>query len=607
MKRLLLLALLFFVNKFLQAQTYSQGDITAFANINGTHDSSQCGSFANESYFFTIANSFVGDSITIRDQNTGSVLDYEVNLLGQNPWNVTLFPLTLNPFVQDEYVTNGLAYFSGFAQMKFINGLDTIYNINSFFALPVPNPCTYGTISGKMYIDNNADCIFNGTDAALASLGVNGSGALSNGGNFQKYGYTNANGEYEINMQKSWMTSYNVNLPINYAFIFPPPACAASGYTIATLPYTNADFPLQCSANLDAMAYVGINGSVRPMVPFVLHASAANIGCTATSGVLTVVKDPKTIYNATLSSNPATYVNGDTLQWNYTNLNNISSGAYWNSFFAGVYLTPTLAANIGDTLCFYYSATIPTGDINTANNQGIICAPVVNSYDPNIKEVTPKGFGVNGNIPPNTSNLDYTVHFQNTGNAVAFNVYILDTLDADVDPRTLIINGASHYMTAEWLNNTVVKFNFPNIYLPDSTNNEPRSHGQVSYSVKLKNNLPLGTQIKNTANIFFDFNPAIVTNTTVNTLALPDAITSNNNGIIMSIYPNPTKEILNLNFENNEAKNITLLSINGQTLFETICNSKTDMIKTEKIPNGIYILKVATSNGVVSKRVVINK
>jgi hypothetical protein len=50
------------------------------------------------------------------------------------------------------------------------------------------------------------------------------------------------------------------------------------------------------------------------------------------------------------------------------------------------------------------------------------------------------------------------------------------------------------------------------------------------YSIKLLNNLPIGTQIKNTAYIYFDFNEAVITNTTVNTLSVNVGVEELNNG-----------------------------------------------------------------------------
>ena len=57
----------------------------------------------------------------------------------------------------------------------------------------------------------------------------------------------------------------------------------------------------------------------------------------------------------------------------------------------------------------------------------------------------------------------------------------------------------------------------------DSLTNEPESHGFVTYEVEANENF--GGLIENTAHIIFDSNPAIVTNTTKNTLV--DSIQTN--------------------------------------------------------------------------------
>ena len=63
-------------------------------------------------------------------------------------------------------------------------------------------------------------------------------------------------------------------------------------------------------------------------------------------------------------------------------------------------------------------------------------------------------------------------------------------------------------------------FNFPNINLPDSNSNEPGSHGYVQFKIRAKNNIVIGDVLSNTANIYFDFNAPIITNTTNNAVIL---------------------------------------------------------------------------------------
>src|SRR5204863_1735372 len=137
--------------------------------------------------------------------------------------------------------------------------------------------------------------------------------------------------------------------------------------------------------------------------------------------------------------------------------------------------------------------------------------------------------------------LTYTIHFQNTGNADAEHIYITDTLDANLDLSTFQLLAYSHRPLVQILDGGIARFNFPNINLPDSNSNEPASHGYVQYKIKMKDNATVGTQINNTAYIYFDFNAPVVTNTTINTVISSVGIATINNDLQVSVFPNPTQ------------------------------------------------------------------
>ena len=61
-------------------------------------------------------------------------------------------------------------------------------------------------------------------------------------------------------------------------------------------------------------------------------------------------------------------------------------------------------------------------------------------------------------------------------------------------------------------------FTFDNILLPDSSVNEMASHGYVRYQIQHRDGLPEETYVQNTAGIYFDFNPPVITNTVENIL-----------------------------------------------------------------------------------------
>ena len=105
--------------------------------------------------------------------------------------------------------------------------------------------------------------------------------------------------------------------------------------------------------------------------------------------------------------------------------------------------------------------------------------------------------------------------------AAAQNVVILDTLSSHINLNSIRVTSFTHPYTIDILNGNVLRFTFKNIYLPDSTTNEPGSHGAISYSVTQHSNNVLGDVIHNTAAIFFDYAAPVITNTTVNTIVAP--------------------------------------------------------------------------------------
>lgn len=174
--------------------------------------------------------------------------------------------------------------------------------------------------------------------------------------------------------------------------------------------------------------------------------------------------------------------------------------------------------NIGDSIAMSYQTEAFSGTILVDESAGTVYREITCAYDPNDKQVFPYGYS-DAHYVANDTTLEYLVRFQNTGNAPAQNIWIRDTLDVNLDISTLQILGASHsvFTTIE-PDNRSIEFFFEDIMLPDSVNNEPESHGSVIFSIRPEANLPLLTELNNTAHIFFDNNPPIVTNTTWSTI-----------------------------------------------------------------------------------------
>ncbi|MGB1032347.1 MAG: T9SS type A sorting domain-containing protein, partial [Flavobacteriales bacterium] len=139
-------------------------------------------------------------------------------------------------------------------------------------------------------------------------------------------------------------------------------------------------------------------------------------------------------------------------------------------------------------------------------------------YDPNDKYAEPAGYE-EPHFVLNDTQIEYRIRFQNTGNAPAETVVIEDQLDLNVlDMSTFNPLFASHDFTTSIDGSGKVIFTFDNIQLPDSTTDEPGSQGYVVYTISPIAGLTHGDEINNFAEIYFDLNPAIITNTYQHTI-----------------------------------------------------------------------------------------
>ncbi len=216
------------------------------------------------------------------------------------------------------------------------------------------------------------------------------------------------------------------------------------------------------------------------------------------------------------------------------------------------------------------------------------------SYDPNGKYVEPINeiLGQNYTLIGNT--LNYTITFQNTGNAPAENVVITDTLPASLDLSTFNLIMSSHAVSVNMTPNGIVTFLFNGINLPDSTNNEPESHGFVRFSIEAISSIVNNTLIENTANIFFDQNAPVSTSTASTTMVLnyPLGISDNISNTGISLFPNPTHGIINIMNTTNFSASDYMIVIDAAG--KLIMNQKLNNLKTinlSKYESGIYTIK----------------
>jgi hypothetical protein len=173
--------------------------------------------------------------------------------------------------------------------------------------------------------------------------------------------------------------------------------------------------------------------------------------------------------------------------------------------------------SMGDSLSSQLQVFDITG--GTLVNEYSTNTVVTCSYDPNDKLVNPVGEGIHGGIDEDVEWLDYTIRFQNTGNDTATTVMIADQLDPHLDHTSIQILGQSHPLMYTTMSaGGLIEFRFEGIMLPDSATDPLGSQGFIQFRIDLLPDLPVGTAITNNAGIFFDQNPAVITNTVINTI-----------------------------------------------------------------------------------------
>ena len=197
--------------------------------------------------------------------------------------------------------------------------------------------------------------------------------------------------------------------------------------------------------------------------------------------------------------------------------------------------------------------------------------------------------------------LDFVIRFQNTGNDTAFKIVILDTLNgAILNLNTFQIIDQSHPVMVERKTNGEVRFIFNNILLPDSIVNEPASHGFIRYRCMPKTSLPDYSILNNRAHIYFDFNPAIVTNATLNILVyqIPVGIAEHDGSNNVVVIPNPVTEDALISFENlnNEEFTVKVYDATGRLLFIENTRDNKVIVSENVLSTGVYIYEVTKTS-----------
>jgi hypothetical protein len=327
-----------------------------------------------------------------------------------------------------------------------------------------------------------------------------------------------------------------------------------------------------------------------------------NVGTTTIpAGTATVTLDAQATF---VSSNPSA-TGGRSVRWNYAAIPPFGKRTLDVTFS----LPATIA--LGTVVRTASDATM-AGDVLPADNLSAVAQTVSGSFDPNDLEVNYERLSpaqVASQLP-----LDYLVRFQNMGTDTAFTVVVRDTLDfRRLDLTTLQLVAESHNCGWSVSGTGQLTVRFLNIHLPHRGTNEPGSHGFVRFRVLPKTTLVVGDLVHNKADIFFDYNAPVRTNTATTAVLLPTAMTADSRTTAFTAYPNPAHESLSVAAVLSKAGTLrlSLLDVLGRPVAQQAVAAPTGPLQhtfaLRSLAPGLYLLRVQLPDGTTATQRIVVK
>jgi hypothetical protein len=435
----------------------------------------------------------------------------------------------------------------------------------------------FGILSGQAFIDNNSDCQFTAsTDQTGGNMKLSAQGPSPATVITDRYGLYNVAlvpGTYNF-------TGITNLSPMN-KYLIPDPNCGnPSNVTVQANQSTTADFALTHDGTIDALTEFHSYFSQRARHGFkeYYRVKLKNPGASISGNIDIQVTLPSTI--TLLNTSPAaSSSNGNVHTFTFNGV-----GEREEKIINIEVRINTSTNSVGDQLCFYSELLGVQNDALLANNKDTMCLNVVAACDPNDKRAN-----IQESLP-GLKKLDYHIRFQNTGNDTAYNVVVVDTLEAYFDPSSIQMEDASHAYSLTIKEGNILVWTFNNILLPDSATNVQKSQGYILFNIEVDPTLPIGSIIDNDVEIYFDFQPPVHTNHAQTTIVQFVSLAENEEPLF-EVYPNPANDILWVQVPGEKTMQFELISLTGKLLrvWDVNAGSK-HQINLNDLPNGLYLL-----------------
>ncbi len=565
------------------------GYVFCDGNSNGIYDN---GEYVLSNAPLTITNLDNGNISTTVTTNTAGY--YNSSIAGFSGDSLTVS-------VSPNYLAN-LGYTTSFPVIDVI-GLDCQAGGSQMLnSIPIQctnfNPYPYLCYSGYIFCDANGNGIQNVGEAPLMGAPITLGWTTTNSASVTVYSDSSGYFEYcgsiygvtsvaLASVSQSWLTNNGSTLPNNNNIF-----SILGSSTSITQPLS---IGVYCAGS--ATACSDLWTTITPWIGYYQGQNATirlnwgNYGPGATPYTLTLNWPVNVTLNTSSILNPNYVITGNSITWTINSTQ--------TSFSTTDYLSFTLPSGLinGEQHMFTSTITSSNGtDCYEGNNNGGLLQILGNSYDPNDKTVFKKSFHADNGTSFQESTIDwyvddeleYTIRFQNTGTAPAQNIFIIDTLDAELDWSTFQLLHSTHGINVVSLGNGILRFEFNNIWLPDSSVSQELSQGHLTFRIRENLGNELFSEITNTAYIFFDWNPAIITNTTYNINDYLEFV-GEENAFSVEAYPNPMLNELTLKVEGQF--NYEIHDLTGRKLLQGMGVGQTT-ISTEALASGTYLISV---------------
>ncbi len=458
-------------------------------------------------------------------------------------------------------------------------------NTNSYCSF-TPGGVFY-TIQGSNKIDSNN----NGCDG-LDTVYPNLKSATTNG-SISGSVIANASGNYSVPIQAGVHTITPQLENPNYFTISPTSVTVT--FPATTSPFTQNFCIVPTGVKHDLEVVVIPIDVARPGFDATYKIKYKNKGNQSENATVNFTYNDAILDYVSATITPTTQATG-TLSWAVGTITPFQSGEILVTLNVNSPME-TPAVNGGDILSYTATANGLSTDETPDDNTVVLNQIVVNSFDPNDKTCL-EGNVINPSMIGKY--VHYKIRFENTGTFAAQNIVVKDIIDTTkFDIASLQMTDASHSCITKISNTNKVEFIFENINLPfDDANND----GYVVFKIKTKPTLTLNSTISNLANIYFDYNFPIVTNTATSTFTTlgNDTFEFDN---YFTIYPNPVAEVLSIKAkQDTQILGLSIYTMLGQ-LVQTVVNP-TSTLDVADLKTGTYFVKITTDNGVSSSNFV---